>query len=373
MAIGLISNGDTGLSARTKINSAIGVVNQLVITAAKVLTVTNSLTLSGTDGTVLTFPSTTATIARTDAAQTFTGVQTFSTPIAVGSVAAMTATVGGGVPTPPNNTTTFLRGDGTWAVPAGGGGSPGGSSTQVQYNNSSAFGGITGATTDGTTLTLVAPVLGTPASGTLTNCTGLPAAGVVGTAAILGANTFTGAQTLSAAGAASTPIIFMSGAWFGGGSGTTTKPLVLIEPTGATSTGWNTSGTGLGINGLTGYTGLAIDCQINGVTKFNVRVATGNITSAGSLTCTTISATSVSGTLSFTARNATAIPAGGTAGLGYLFTSTANFGIFPGSGAPTLAAAKGSVYLRSDGTGITDRMYVNTDGSTTWTNVVTAA
>ena len=41
---------------------------------------------------------------------------------------------------------------------------------------------------------LTAPVLGTPASGTLTNATGLPAAGVVGTAAILGANTFTGAQ-----------------------------------------------------------------------------------------------------------------------------------------------------------------------------------
>lgn len=36
--------------------------------------------------------------------------------------------------------------------------------------------------------------LGTPSSGTLTNATGLPAAGVVGTAAILGANTFTGAQ-----------------------------------------------------------------------------------------------------------------------------------------------------------------------------------
>lgn len=29
----------------------------------------------------------------------------------------MTATVGGGVPTPPNNTTTFLRGDGTFAAP----------------------------------------------------------------------------------------------------------------------------------------------------------------------------------------------------------------------------------------------------------------
>lgn len=57
---------------------------------------------------------------------------------------------------------------------SGGGGTPGGSNTQVQYNNSGAFGGITGATTNGTALTLVAPILGTPASGTLTNCTGLP-------------------------------------------------------------------------------------------------------------------------------------------------------------------------------------------------------
>lgn len=50
--------------------------------------------------------------------------------------------------------------------------SPGGSSGQVQYNNAGAFGGITGATTNGTALTLVAPVLGTPASGVITNLTG---------------------------------------------------------------------------------------------------------------------------------------------------------------------------------------------------------
>lgn len=42
--------------------------------------------------------------------------------------------------------------------------------------------------------TLVTPDLGTPSDGTLTNCDGLPAAGVVGTAAVLGANTFTGDQ-----------------------------------------------------------------------------------------------------------------------------------------------------------------------------------
>jgi hypothetical protein len=76
---------------------------------------------------------------------------------------------------------TFWRGDGTWAT-AGGSTSPGGSTTQVQYNNAGAFAGITGATTNGTALTLVAPVLGTPASATLTNATGLPlSTGVTGT------------------------------------------------------------------------------------------------------------------------------------------------------------------------------------------------
>lgn len=71
--------------------------------------------------------------------------------------------------------------------------------------------------------------------------------------------------------------------------------------------------------------------------------------------------------------SSTAIPAGGTAGAGYKLSSTANFGIFFGSGVPTLAAAKGSLYLRSDGTTTNDRMYVNTDGSTTWTAVITAS
>jgi hypothetical protein len=62
----------------------------------------------------------------------------------------------------------------------GGAGNPGGSNTQVQYNNAGSFGGITGATSNGTTLTLVAPVLGTPASGTLTNTTGFPVANLAG-------------------------------------------------------------------------------------------------------------------------------------------------------------------------------------------------
>lgn len=70
---------------------------------------------------------------------------------------------------------------------------------------------------------------------------------------------------------------------------------------------------------------------------------------------------------------ATPMPAGGTAGVGLCMSSTANFGVFFGSGAPTLSAAKGSLYMRSDGSGTNDRMYVNTDGGTTWTAVVTVA
>lgn len=48
------------------------------VTSAKTLSVSNSLTLAGTDGTTMTFPSTSATIARTDAANTFVGTQTLT-------------------------------------------------------------------------------------------------------------------------------------------------------------------------------------------------------------------------------------------------------------------------------------------------------
>ena len=48
---------------------------------------------------------------------TTTGALTIATNA---DLPAMTATVGGAVPTPPNNTTTFLRGDGTFAAAGGG-------------------------------------------------------------------------------------------------------------------------------------------------------------------------------------------------------------------------------------------------------------
>ena len=57
----------------------------LTIADGKTLTANHSLTLAGTDGTTMTFPGTSATVARTDAAQSFTGDQTFTNAI-IGSV-----------------------------------------------------------------------------------------------------------------------------------------------------------------------------------------------------------------------------------------------------------------------------------------------
>lgn len=93
------------------------------------------------------------------------------------------------------------------------------------------------------------------------------------------------------------------------------------------------------------------------------------INSTGTMTVT--AAQTMTGAI--TALNATAIPAGGTAGAGLMFSSTANLGIFFGSSAPTLSAAQGSIYIRTDGSTIATRLYVNTNGSTTWANFVSAA
>lgn len=70
---------------------------------------------------------------------------------------------------------------------------------------------------------------------------------------------------------------------------------------------------------------------------------------------------------------ATAVPAGGTTGAGLKMSSTANLGVFFGSGAPTLSAAQGSLYIRTDGSSTSTRLYVNTNGSTTWTSVTTGS
>ena len=70
-----------GVATATSVNkvafTAPATGSTLTIANGKTLTANNSITLAGTDSTVMTFPSTSASVARTDAAQTFSGVQTF--------------------------------------------------------------------------------------------------------------------------------------------------------------------------------------------------------------------------------------------------------------------------------------------------------
>ena len=198
-------------------------------------------------------------------------------------------------------------------VGAGGGGStsPGGSDTQVQFNDGGAFAGdadltwnkttnvlgITGDVnlSDGGTYTTTLQTITPTAARTISfpDATGTVAlvSGSSGQLLYNNAGANAGASTLTYDGSiltssgrfinsynavASSPAKAFTGTWFTGGTATTTKPQVLIEPTGTTSTGWSTSGTGLGVNAPAAFGGNLLDLQVNGTSRTKVD-STGNI------------------------------------------------------------------------------------------------
>ena len=92
-----------------------------------------------------------------------------------------------------------------------------------------------------------------------------------------------------------------NGTWFTGGSTTTTKPYLLIEPTGTTSANWPTGGTGLGVNAPSGFTGNIINAQLNGSDRF--RIGSNGDLYAGNNTMTSASILSSSGYFGVTSKS----------------------------------------------------------------------
>lgn len=81
-------------------------------------------------------------------------------------------------------------------------------------------------------------------------------------------NTFTRNQIISNASASLIPALSLTGNW-GNGFGVNTRPHLLLAPSGVTqNANWSASGTGIGLNAISGYTGRFIEFQVNGSSQF---------------------------------------------------------------------------------------------------------
>lgn len=160
-----------------------------------------------------------------------------------------------------------------------------------------------------------------------------------------------------------------------GVSGSTNPALQIDASTASSATGIKVKSAaaagGVALSAISSGTNenLAIDAKGSGTVTIG-GVSTGNVAIQR--------ATTVNGT--FQANGAASLAAGEAIAGGGGANCYASLGqgvtaprIVAGSGAPTIAAPKGSLYLRIDGSTTNDRMYVNTNASTTWTAVTTAA
>jgi hypothetical protein len=267
--------------------------------ATATLTANRAWTLPDTTGTIITTGDT-GTVTSTMLAGSIANSKLATDPLNASNLTSGTVPTGR-LGSGTANSTTYLRGDNTWATVTGGVTSITGTANEITVTGTTTptlslpsaltFTGktITGGTFSSPTLTT--PALGTPSAIVLTNATGSPT-GISLTKAQLNtivsdddpayvgtANTFSAAQTISVAGANSTPPLYLTGALNVGGSATTTFPHIFHQPTGATAaTTWSAgtnAGTVFGANEATGFTGNFFDGKVAGVTTCKIIGSTG--------------------------------------------------------------------------------------------------
>lgn len=176
-----------------------------------------------------------------------------------------------------------------------------------------------------------------------------------------GATGITGATTITSSSALALAV---------GRLGATTPALRVDANTTTSITGFKitaaAAGGGLAL-AATGETNIntTLDAAGNGTLTLN-GTATGNIVLTRATTGLSFSGTGV-----LTARSATATPAAASAVAALSFGSD-GITITWGTGAPSLSAAKGSLYIQTDGSSSSTRLFIN-NGTTNWVAITTAS
>lgn len=335
-------------------------------------------TVSGALGSVTaSLPANTGTIAETNLAQTFSAAQTFSSAAPQIILGVNTTTLGA--------VKMFGNTSGDLTInPAAVAGTSSVITFPAGITNFSATGGtsqVVKQTSSGGAFT-VARLACADLSDSNTGCSSAAGTGTVTSVATnngLTGGTITTTGTIGLAAIAADNLLANST----GGSAAPIATSIGSCSTGSSALTYNTSTHAFGCNSISGGSGLTVGTTTitsgtNTRVEFNNSGVLGEyaISGSGNVAMTTspsfttpalgaATGTSLSTTGAHTAFNATAIPTGGTAGGGFLFSSTANNGLFFGTGAPTLTAAEGSLYLRND----TGHPYYNSTGSTTWVDL----
>lgn len=364
----------------------------LTLTDGKTLAATHTLTLSGTDGTVMTFPTTTATIARTDAANTFTGVQAMTSPSITTSIV-----------TPSTSFDVFN----TVATTVN---AFGAASTALNIGNASAAAAFPG----GISIAASKSITGTVANSTISGF--LSVAATTGTFTNVGGTLSTAAQPNITSVGALTDLLVGTG----GGGRPTYVGKVVIDNAGGNGPAvlgglefiTSSTGSGYGVklytNNASDYFGIATrQASATWTERFKISQTDGAVTIPGTLGVTgTLTAGAISGTTGIYSdttdasssttgslktagglgvaktivsgehlwvKSGTAVPAGGGDGTTGIVISSGGIWVLVGSGAPNLSSAKGSLYLRSDGSTTNDRLYINTSGANNWTAITTGS